>query len=1459
MKKSDNQTKEQSISLFPNAWLIKQTKEKINQSVFWHLSTRITMSQHSRSSSEIETTTIRDVLPVFQRDFMIHFECLDVIHHFKEIFTVEQIRLIQAQTDVKKQVVQLFWILYESEILAEKFLQIILEWYSWLSTRVLEERDSISKTTETYLNAVRLLRGDFPKHSDLNAHRMEYYWRIRSALKVLKPYRYVVISGELGCGKKWLTVDVCSEYEIMKSMGFNVFWVDVSDCNSPEEDFRVLQQFRLLIGEDDSTSTWLPSSELDGVKNKILFLKQYIRNRLQQDELKDCLLILSGVQNSKVLNAFKLGCKTLIITRNREIANSLSESTSKHVPVDRGLTETEGFQLFEKVLKRRRSTFPKDASDIFLHSNGHPYLLSIIANNLKITNKNDNWIEWIRNLQNLQITDNKFTRIIELSLKVLQPEEMELYKTFAIFPHSIKIPLKLIATLWHKNESDAMNLIAKFDKYHVIQRNQLPDESIACVLPYLYSVYMKTYQDVDRQDLHKQVVSYYKIVESLENRSDVDMFLFDNDLYFYRCIAYHLKESGQLDLFPKLFLDFGFLGEKLRHDGFANTIGDLKFYKKEIFGNCASRNELFHQLLDFLPCIEEMLVRSTDTCLLQYALMADGLITKEAEKQASQFPDKIWFTEKGHFHQRRQIVSLPNKPKLIKLPEPDTCVIALDNNDILVVDISLGYNTTPVYLTENQHPIIDMKLILKDDYILTLDVKGNLKLWSISDDRRRSASRRRNSREKVNPLNLLQSPQMMKRTCKQLIKSTTNGAIQAFNVQTESYDNSTDLQLALDNGDICIYAWNEQSKQFESSKFLPIKTNVTKIIYLSKILHKYYLVFSNSGKLDIFNINDCTRTAHSFDWPNPQQLIYVKDFIRNMETHIVAVCHDRVLHIKLPCQKFEFLKGGLTTIYNLNENDVGNTFTCAQLSPDGCYLVLGTKRGLIVFNTHQNSEVLRGNISESIACVDIIPLDDNNFKYTVVCGAENSKLLNLFALRPLDNNTIVWSHRLSSMKSIQETNNPQFEPDVWLQGKKLFDLNYSDSVLLVAVDSKNRIHQLCTTDTKNWSVSLPPETPRKITAITSFDRMSFCAYENGDIFNITKEVFEPKFTDKSVTFLQIINANTLVASSKEAKQSIVRRIDGGCTITDKLFDINVYKCFTVMDVFLILMDPQGTFIVLNLENEFELLESRQDILKKYGNCSAATLGGCDLKSNYLMLSTVYFELFIYKLSFNNGALDIKPYKWEDTKAVRTDEVTCLTSASDASLLAVGWKTGTIEIYQMDSKLKFIYRLLSHKSQIYDLKFSPHNDVLVSCSEQLCFWHISYILNNPFDSGTKQKRRSSRFTTSHSPVDETTNGFAQLTMSDDVGTIYQSNLWANKRGPIEKPELLSCIKFVGYKAEIFYANEDFTQFNTIDNEGVYYHLCVHDISRKINNTFNNGGAVTNGNDLLDDEGDDEVII
>jgi APAF-1 helical domain len=143
---------------------------------------------------------------------------------------------------------------------------------------------------------------------------------------------------------------------------------------------------------------------------------------------------------------------------------------------------------------------------------------------------------------------------------------------------------------------------------------------------------------------------FYSIPYNLSNRNDYEFNSFSDDhlhlQYIYFNIGYHLKAAGRTDLFPQLYLDFGFLEQKLRITGLPNTIGDFKTYKLEIFGSNSNQEEFLNELLDFLPSVEEFLYKSKDTCLLQYALTSSGLLREEALKQAAKYPNRLWMEDK---------------------------------------------------------------------------------------------------------------------------------------------------------------------------------------------------------------------------------------------------------------------------------------------------------------------------------------------------------------------------------------------------------------------------------------------------------------------------------------------------------------------------------------------------------------------------------------------------------------------------------------------------------------------------------------------------------------------------------------------------------------------------------------------------------------------------------------------
>lgn len=205
---------------------------------------------------------------------------------------------------------------------------------------------------------------------------------------------------------------------------------------------------------------------------------------------------------------------------------------------------------------------------------------------------------------------------------------------------------------------------------------------------------------------------------------------------------------------------------------------------------------------------------------------------------------------------------------------------------------------------------------------------------------------------------------------------------------------------------------------------------------------------------------------------------------------------------------------------------------------------------------------------------------------------------------------------------------------------------------------------------------------------------------------------------------------------------------------------------------------------------------------------------------------------------------------DDLIKVRSMSMSCIKLSQFDEYLAVGYALGLIELYKLDVNNPYlIKKLFCHQCSINAMLFSPWSmataapPILVSISESICFWNVSQIINNPDDSFTNHSnlRKSQRFSKrySMSPREPLVfdfqlngtengqrNGDSVVTKVNGVVKKHeQNNPWIGKTGASDNQVLLSCIKFVGNSAERVYANQTFTKFLTIDDEGNIYNLSV----------------------------------
>lgn len=320
------------------------------------------------------------------------------------------------------QVWHLIWLLQsksEDEIL--KFFDLIYDDYKWIVDKIKAEANEHSDDTINFLENLKSIQRDFQSHTDYNVHRTKQveinldfpanpilFWNfylnekflaLRSALRRLNPKKglnSVVLLGDLCSGKKWLSLDVCSEFGVLKRMKFKIFWIDCSNCNSQQEDYNALKILMIRLNP-------LHQFEEGNITENVLRLKEHIKLQLKSKQFNDCLLVLANVQNVKCQEAFNLGCKRLIITRNKKVSDSLSPKLNIHLTLDEGLSIKEFHLLLDKYIGSRYN-WRKDnhdlATDIYHMSHGDPCMLSIIARNIR--EKKSNWIECMKKINNFQ-------------------------------------------------------------------------------------------------------------------------------------------------------------------------------------------------------------------------------------------------------------------------------------------------------------------------------------------------------------------------------------------------------------------------------------------------------------------------------------------------------------------------------------------------------------------------------------------------------------------------------------------------------------------------------------------------------------------------------------------------------------------------------------------------------------------------------------------------------------------------------------------------------------------------------------------------------------------------------------------------------------------------------------------------------------------------------------------------
>ncbi|XP_035787306.1 uncharacterized protein LOC118464233 [Anopheles albimanus] len=1363
----------------------------------------------------------------------------DVEQEMREhrVFTEKECEeLKQEPTDASR--LDLMFILLESKQIHDpqivpRFMDGLKRYYDW----IVEQWDRY-RTKETSLDYALYNShrngSPFPTHNSVSVFRKDQRWIIHKHLMSLRhgasEQRYLFIHGKIGTGKQTLVCEACADFTIVKRMNFNIFYLDLAYCNTDEATLEMLEKLWVQFpntdqGEDRGIKIIYPSNWIEYWKR--IFVRKFDK------EFVDSLLVLAHVRDPQLLRHFDFKCKTVVITSNIEVVQAIAESERFLVELPKGFTEAESLELFARALKKKTTMLPSQASLIHRACQGNPFLINLIALRMSEECRNEVTIDWdqhVNNLQNFRFSNTeRIRRTIGATLAQFTAEEQQYFRDLVIFRDNVPLSLGVLEMYWQLDRETTESFLSKLERRGLLEKRVCKNK-LFYMMQYICYNEIKQPANADISALHRRLLERYSIREKLTHRRELELKdEFPNDDYFHFYIGYHIEQAGEFAMFEELYQDFGFLEQKLRVAGLANTVGDLRKYQDHIFPHLEDPDSMIDTLIDFLMGAECLL--SDDARLLQRALNFPGDIARMAERQVDRFRNRVWFRDVAHCLET-SVVKLCNRPVKVRFQDSEHVFVSLESNEIQLANLSVYYSVPPVtFKSCDGDQIKDMQTI--NNFLVALNARGFIKVWSTR--------------------NLPDGPDYRPNGISREAEMTlfAGDGFSSFYVLTQ--DNHTELIAISRTGLLCVY-----------KVYSPIfRTDKPDIKYPTQIKNVYYLLplWETSGRAK-GSVRRCLFLAKEGDSAVGLifNMISTSVECRFEEPPVVNVHQqgEGLLFVNKRQIRWRSTKSE-TQAALVYENRCGD-ITCSVLVrmqyDDQRYMVLGTERGISIVDIAERVEIRRMNISHSITDLDVFLLEANMLHVLLASTAKDGgNAMNLYSISLASGNQVVGSQ-------FQLEGTTVFHADM---GEGTAGAGGARPVLLHTVNRNCTLQQMQLEDGECGGAGHERSFPNEnidahVTRLVKADSAYYLGLENGKLLKLSdwtsdSEVEEIVNLETKINYLQCFRAASvesgtiselLVVSSQSRSMVYVDEVEH-LSLPDK-----IRCCYLLYDRFLLIIGDRCSIQIYDLETK--LLELVQkEIERSYGASDC-------LQSERAALILCTSDGIVYHLGLPQISIETSSLTPFDELATipavpgrRSNEVICSCALSpDAEFLAVGCYDGRIILHMMELQRQ-LGVLESHKHPVTALYFSNWTDpnaphILASVGEQIVFWSVDYLVNNQ-----KQERRSNgvlrhsgrfpvRKTLAAPPGDAnspTQVAINRRSIGSDSGRstpLYGSPVqrsflgerfeesahWYDKRGSTDKPHLLSCIKLVG-RAKQLIMNRDFSKFLTVDDEGFIHYL------------------------------------
>ena len=382
------------------------------------------------------------------------------------------------------------------------------------------------------------------------------------------------LKGAGGYGKTILARAICHDRRIRKAFRDGIFWVTLGE--KPDVAGGLTKLYQKLT---DSTRTFVDGEQAAG-------------ELAQQWENKHCLVVVDDVWNEAHLRPFLRGgerCTRLVTTRN---SDTLPPHT-QNVDVD-AMQSTEAVELLGYDLPKEQQ---EEFRELAARLGEWPLLLKLVNGALReqieLGSNLDESLDFVNEgltEEGLTAFDSEdavernqaVTKTLNVSLKLLEKNQLSRYRELAIFPEDVDIPLATLEKLWGATGKLKLfrvkKLCLRLFRLSLLLAYDVSEQTIR--LHDVVRQYLQ--QETELVTVHNQFLDAYSQTlppVSPSPRLPVTNWweLPTDEPYLWQYLAYHLTEAGREEELEALLLNFDWLQAKLNATDIYSLIADYDF------------------------------------------------------------------------------------------------------------------------------------------------------------------------------------------------------------------------------------------------------------------------------------------------------------------------------------------------------------------------------------------------------------------------------------------------------------------------------------------------------------------------------------------------------------------------------------------------------------------------------------------------------------------------------------------------------------------------------------------------------------------------------------------------------------------------------------------------------------------------------------------------------------------